>query len=337
MTLHSHTATTTNTVRLINGRDVRRLLSVEACTNLMRNAFLLAADKRTEQPIRTSVHQGDRSGVLSIMPGYIPEPETLGIKVVTVFPGNFGTRFGSHQGMLLLFDCKHGAPVAVLDGREVTAIRTAAATAVATDLLARSDASTLAIFGYGEQAHNHLRALLAVRDFREILIWGRNASNAKQFAAESTTIALQRIRVVADPQEAGGADVVCLTTSAKEAVFHEAWLRPGQHLNVVGSSIPTASEIDVQTVARGRFFVDLKTSALALAGDFRQAMEAGLVDADHIAGSIGDVLNGTVSGRETEEQITIFKSLGMISEDLVAADFILSEARRHNIGELIEW
>jgi ornithine cyclodeaminase len=323
---------------MLNAAAVRSLLPIDRCIDLMRTAMSLVATGEAIQPIRQSLFHPDRRGLLSMMPGYTGNPEWIGIKVMSVFPGNFGTAFGSHQGFVHLFETKNGAPRAIMDGREITAIRTAAATAVATDALARRDTSTLAIFGYGEQAHTHLEAVTRVRPFRRALIWGRDPAKAKQFAADQATHHDLEIVAVATPEEAAvGADVLCTTTAAKEPFFEARWLRPGQHLNVVGSSIPTTSEIDVETVVRSRLFVDFRDSALALAGDLRRAKEAGAVGDDHIVGSIGDVLTGRVPGRTSDQDITLFKSLGMVAEDLVAADFIFRESERLGVGQVIDW
>jgi ornithine cyclodeaminase len=325
-------------LKLLNAQNVRQLLPMDRCIDLMRQAMLLVAHLQTVQPIRSSLWHPNGKGLLSMMPGYTASPEWLGIKVVTVFPANFGTEKGSHQGMVLLFDPEDGSPVAIVDGREITAIRTAAATAVATDVLARSNASSLAILGYGEQAHTHLKSLLLARPFERILIWGRDLAKAEQFGHWVADQAHARIEVVFTAQSAvDAADVICTTTAAAEPIIEGKWLRPGQHLNVVGSSIPTTTEIDVEAVARCRLFVDFKDSALKLAGDFRRAQEAGAVGEEHILGSIGDVLAGKVAGRTSAHDITLFKSLGMVCEDLVATDHVLHESQRLGVGTVIDW
>lgn len=326
-------------IRLLNAAAVRALLPVDRCIDLTRQAMkLVATEGGTIQPIRQGLWHPDKRGLISMMPGYTANPEWLGIKIMAVYAGNFGTEFGSHQGFVILFETKNGVPRAIMDGREITAIRTAAATAAATDALARRDTRTLAIFGYGEQAHTHLEAVPRVRSFERALVWGRDFEKAQSFCAAEQAHHPFPITAVRTAEEAAvAADVLCTTTAAKEPFFESRWLRPGQHLNVVGSSIPTTSEIDIETVARCRLFVDFKDSALALAGDFRRAKEAGAVGDDHILGSIGDVLTGRVAGRTSDQDITLFKSLGMVSEDLVSADFILAEAERRGVGQLVEW
>jgi ornithine cyclodeaminase len=325
-------------LRLLNAQDVRSLLPMGRCVDLMRHAMLLVAHEKALQPIRSSLWHPNGTGLLSMMPGYTADPHWLGIKVVSVFPENFGTERGSHQGMVLLFEPEHGSPVAVVDGREITAIRTAAATAVATDVLARSNAASLAILGYGEQAYTHLQSLLLVRPFERILVWGRDFAKAQQFCERAAPPIRSRVEAVRSVREAiDEADVICTTTAAAEPILEGQWLRSGQHLNVVGSSIPTTAEIDFDAVARCRLFVDYKDSALELAGDFRRAREAGAVGEDHILGSIGDVLAGRIVGRTSDQDVTLFKSLGMICEDLVATDFVLRESERRGVGTLVEW
>jgi ornithine cyclodeaminase/alanine dehydrogenase-like protein (mu-crystallin family) len=325
-------------VRMLNAEAVRELLPMERCVELMRKAMLLVAEGRTTQPIRTALWLPDRKGLLSLMPGYTADPRWLGIKVVSVFPENFGSGRGSHQGVVLLFEPEHGSLVAIADGREITAIRTAAATAVATDVLAKPDASTLAILGYGEQAHVHLKSLVLVRPIKRILVWGRDFAKAERFCEWAATQTRGHVEAVSEAGRAvSEADVICTTTAAPEPILEGAWLRPGQHLNVVGSSIPTTAEIDVEAVARCRVFVDFKESALQLAGEFRRARQAGVVGEDHILGCIGEVLAGRIVGRTSDSDITMFKSLGMVCEDLVAADFILRDGERRGIGSLVEW
>jgi ornithine cyclodeaminase len=271
------------------------------------------------------------------MPGHIGEPEWLGIKVITVFPGNFGTEFGSHQGMVLLFDTRNGTPKAILDAREITAIRTAAATAVATDVLAPKNVRTLALFGYGEQARTHASALMQVRRFGEIIVWGRDIERARSLVAELQGKLNCSMRAVAQAEEAAGADVVCTLTAAAEPFYRAAWLRPGQHLNLVGSGVPGTSEVEPEVVQRSRYFTDYKESALVLAGEFIRAKQAGLVGDDHILGSIGDVLEGKIAGRRAESDITLFKSLGMVAEDLISADFVLTQAQQRGLGSVVDW
>lgn len=325
-------------VRMLNAEAVRGLLPMGRCVELMRKAMLLVAQGQTIQPIRTALRLPDGKGLLSLMPGYTANPRWLGIKIVSVFPGNFGSECGSHQGAVLLFEPEHGSLVAIADGREITAIRTAAATAVATDVLAKKDASTLAILGYGDQARVHVQSLVLVRPIARILVWGRDFAKAERFSEWAATQTRARVEAVSDVRHAiSEADVICTTTAASEPMLQGKWLRSGQHLNVVGSSIPTTAEIDVEAVARSRVFADFKDSALQLAGELRRAIQAGVVGEEHILGSVGDVLAGSIVGRSSDSDITMFKSLGLVCEDLVAADFVLRESERLGVGSFVEW
>lgn len=330
-------------LRLINAHEVRRLLPMSACIGLMRKAMTYPGPGGAVQPIRTALRVPEQRNLLGMMPGFIPgqadgTPAQLGIKVVTVYPGNFGTELGSHQGMVLMFDAVNGRPVGIVEAREITAIRTAAASAVATDTLARPDATVLAVFGYGEQATEHIEALLKVRPFSRVLVWGRDAARVQAFCTSSRTrfgVAVEAAPSVESAVER--ADVLCTTTAAPEPYLMGRLLRAGQHLNVVGSSIPTTAEVDSEAVLRSRFYVDFLDSALALAGEFRRARDASVVTDAHILGSIGDVLTGRAVGRRDASDITMFKSLGMVCEDLVSTRFVLEEAERLGVGQVVEF
>lgn len=323
-------------IRVLNAAVVRSLLTLSRCIELMRTAMSMTTDERSIQPIRQALRVPGRPDLLGMMPGYTARPEWLGIKVLTVFESNASIAYGSHQGMVLLFDARNGLPRAMIDAGEITALRTAAATAVATDVLARHDATSLAVFGSGEQARRHLEALPQVREFGRIAVWARNAEKAHALASEFTEVLGQSVEAV-NAETAAECDVVCTVTASAEPVFRAHWLRPGQHLNLVGSSIPSRSEAEPQVVQNSRYFCDYKPSALALAGELRRARESGIVSDDHVLGSIGDVMEGRLEGRRTPSDITVFKSLGMIVEDLVAADYVLEEAERAGAGQVIDW
>ncbi len=325
-------------LRVLNGDAVRAVLGMEPCIALMREAMTLAANGEAVQPVRTGLAVPDGRGGLGVMPGYIARPHRIGVKAVTVFPGNHGTALGSHQGMVLLCDAANGQPLAIVEARAVTAIRTAAASAVATDVLARRGGGTLAILGCGDQAAAHLEALQLVRDFAHTVVWGRDGSKARTFADQQSRRLGRRIDVAQSAQAAiAAADVICTTTAAAEPVLFGEWLRQGQHLNVVGSSIPATAEVDSEAVLRSRYFVDYEPSARALAGEFARAVKAGVVGEHHMLGSIGEVLAGALAGRRDDDDITLFKSLGMIGEDLIAADFAVREAERLGLGCAVDW
>ncbi len=320
-------------MRFLSAADINAVLTPTISIHLMRLAFIAEAEGRALQPLRQVMAPPNLGGVLGIMPGYIAGEQALGIKVVSVFPGNFGTGIPSHQGVILLIDPKDGTPKAIVDATAITAIRTGAATAAATDALARKDAKTLGIYGYGEQAHQHILAIAAVRSLSRILVYGRDLERAKSFAAHCEGIVGCRVEVASNIADPAACDIVCTLTASKEPFFQAAWVTPGTHVNLVGSATPDANEAFPDIVRSCRFFVDLVESARNLAGEFVKAKKAGMADDSNIKGSIGDVLVGRVPGREGPEDKTVFKSLGMSAEDLIAAGYVLKEAELRGIGQ----
>ena len=298
----------------------------------------LTATGQAIQPIRSVMRIPHGKNLLGMMPGYIDDPRWLGIKVTAVFPDNFRIGLSSHQGMICMFDADSGSPVGLIDASAVTAIRTAAASAVATDVLARENSTTVGIFGYGEQAATHLEAMSLVRGVTRALVWGRDFAKAAAFADERRAVHGFEISPERSCEKvARSCDILCTVTAAEEPFLQGDWLASGVHLNVVGSSIPTTAEIDVETVKRARYFTDYVESARALSGDLRRALEVGAVEERHVLGCVGDVLLGNLEGRRSADDITLFKSLGMSSEDLMAAQFVLQRAADLDLGFLVDF
>jgi alanine dehydrogenase len=321
--------------RFIPAEEVGRLLSMGACIEAVEEAFRSLARGEADQPLRTPVRApgggtegGSGTGnTLLVMPGYLGSPQVLGAKLLTLFPGNHGQGFPSHQGVIVTFDPETGAPQAVVDAGPVTAIRTAAASAVATRLLARSDADELAVLGSGVQARTHVEAMRAVRPIRRIRAWSPNRERLRAFVDEMA--ALHGISAEASPSPRAcveGAAVVCTVTSSPEPVLAGEWLTPGTHVNAVGAHTPHTRELDTLAVTRSRFYVDLRSSALAEAGDFLIPRDEGAVGDDHIVGEIGEVLEGRAPGRTDGDQVTVFKSLGLAVQDLAAVGVMLGDA-----------
>ena len=324
-------------VLVINQDEVRRLLPMNECIELMDQALRTLARGDAVQPLRSATWLPDRSGLIGLMPGYLGRPQALGVKVVTVYPGNHGTDFDSHQGAVMLFDVDNGSPLAILDATEITAIRTAAVSAVATNCLAREDATSLALLGSGTQARTHLEALMLDRDVEEVRVWSLNSDRAAQFAQREST----RHNIRIEPKSTGceaveGADIICTVTAATEAILCGKWISPGAHINAVGACTPNARELDTGAMVSSRLFVDRLESALNESGDFRIPKAEGAIDTDHIVGELGDVLLERVVGRSSSQQITLFKSLGLAVEDLAAAHYIFDQAKIHNIGTTIK-
>ncbi len=311
----------------VSAEEVARLLPYSECIPLMRDAMTALSQGRTRQLLRSILDLEDEGKLFGVMPGaMLGEGATFGAKLVSVFPGNFDRGKMSHQGLVVLFDSDEGAPVAVLEAGELTAIRTAAASAAATDALARADATRLAILGYGEQAWRHLLAIREIRPISKVRVWGRSAERAAAFAARAAALGIDAGASDDAAQAVADADIICAVTAAREPVLLSGDVPDGAHINAVGSSYAVPCEIDPELVARARFFADHKAGVLAQGAEFIRAREAGLIEESHLLGEIGEVFAGTLAGRVSEGDVTIYKSLGSIVQDLAAA--------RHIVGRL---
>ncbi len=324
-------------VRIISQSEVPRLLPMKDCVALMAQALQSLAREDAVQPLRTIVRLPGRGGGLGTMPAYLGSPSALGVKVITFTPENQGTSYDLHQGAVLLFDTEHGTLLAVIDATSITSIRTAAVSAVATDLLAREDAATVAILGSGVQAASHLESMRVVRPVARVRVWSRDFDRAKVFSrAES-----ERHQIPVEPARTAreavrDAAIVCVVTAAREPVLQGEWLEPGTHVNAVGACLPTHRELDTAAVVRSRVYVDRRESALHEAGDILVPIQEGAIRESHIVGEIGELLLGRMEGRRTAEEITLFKSLGLAIEDVAAAHAIHARATAAGAGTVID-
>lgn len=324
-------------VLIVTQSELPALLPMRECIDVVATVLETVARGEAVLPLRQQVILPDGSGRLVAMPAFTAAPPALGLKVITVFPGNEGSDLDSHQGAVLLFEPEHGRLLAIMDASSITAIRTAAASAVATRLLARADASELAILGSGVQARTHVEAMLCVRPIRRVRVWSRTPEHAAAFAREVAERHGVPVEAVADERAAvAGADVICTVTSAREPILRGEWLPAGAHVNAVGSSTRTHRELDAEAVRRARLYVDRRESTLAESGDFLLARAEGAVDDGHIVGEIGDVLGGRLEGRRSDEEVTLFKALGIAVEDLAAAHHVYEQAMAHGGGTRIE-
>lgn len=322
---------------VLNARDVRALLRPADCIDALEDAFLAAARGEVVQPLRVAAWRPDAAGAIAAMPAFIGEPPVLGAKVIAVFPQNRSRGLPSHQGVVLLHDALDGQLLAIVDAGAITALRTAAASALATRLLAREDAGVLALLGSGVQAAEHLTALCAVRPIREVRVYSRTPAHAHAFAAREAERHGLPVRAVPTAAEAvRGADIVCTLTAATEPILLGRWLLPGMHVNAVGASTPAFRELDAEAVACSRLFADRSESARAESADFLQAVREGAISDEHLRGDLADLVSGRVRGRETAQDITLFKSLGLALEDLAAAHRAYREAVRRGHGISIE-
>ncbi len=316
---------------VLTASDVERLLPMADAIPLMRDAMRQVSAGDTVLPLRQFMVIPGGTGKLAVMPGYVADPASFGVKIVSKFPRAPGDRHGTHVGAVMIFGADDGLPLALIDGATLTAIRTAATSAMATDVLARADTATLLVLGCGEQAHRHIDALREVRAFKRVRIWGRDPARAAALAAVvGGEVATDLDAAVAK------ADVICTTTSAVSPILRGAALRPGTHINLVGSAVPTSAEADSEVVRRSRFFVDARPAAMAAAGELLGAIAAGIVTEGQIAGEIGEVLLGRVAGRQSADEITVYKSLGVTAQDLVAAHAVWRGAVASGAGTEID-
>jgi ornithine cyclodeaminase len=311
-------------MRMIDAAEVRANLTYEVCIAAVREAMIALSAGETRQLLRSIMHFTD-GRMFGVMPGAMGDTAAFGAKVLSVFPKNFEVGRPSHQGVVLMFDPVSGELACVAEASSITAIRTAAASAVATDALARPDARRVAILGYGDQAEAHVEAIGKVRDLEAITVWGRSAERAQAFAERMGAHASAPIRVATSAQEAvADADIVCTVTASREPVLKGAWLAPGTHVNLVGSSFPGPSEVDHDLVVRSRFIADYREGILQQGAEFLLARQAGLIGDDHIVGEIGQVLSGAIPGRQSVDQLTVYKSIGHIVQDLASAQALLA-------------
>lgn len=319
--------------------EVVKLLPMKECIAVMRDALTALAVGKVHQPLRTIIRPPDAAGLMGLMPSYISgDRAAFGLKAICIFPGNSARGKDAHQGAVLLFSADTGELLAMMNASAITSIRTAAVSAVATDLLAREDACDLAIIGSGVQARSHLAAMSEVRSIKRCRIASRQIEHAQKFVDEMRpdySFPLEPVESVEDALE--GADLIVTVTSTREPVVRREWISPGAHLNVVGASTPHAREVDSATMAASSLFVDRRESTINEAGDYLFAMRDGAIGPGHIRAEIGEVLTGAKAGRISLEEITLFKSLGLAVEDLAAADYLYRRARELNAGTWVEF
>ena len=321
-------------ILILNSTQIRELLPMPDCIELMADALSALARDEVHQPLRTIVRPPNARGLLGLMPAYrAGERGAFGLKAICVFPENPSQGKDAHQGAVTLFSRETGELLALMNASEITAIRTAAVSAVATRLLAREDACELAIIGAGVQARTHLTAITCVRAIKRARIVARNFEHAQILVDEMQPKFPFPIEAVRKNEEAvRGADLIVTATSSLEPVICHDWISPGAHVNAIGTHSPTSREVDSATMAAARIFVDRRESALNESGDYLLAAKEGVVGPESIVGEIGELLIGTKSGRSSATQITLFKSLGLAIEDVACAEYLYRKACAENVG-----
>jgi len=324
---------------VLSRAQVRELLDLDALIDALALAMEDLSAGRASVPDRIAAFVSDRDALLAAMPGYVPSLEALVSKLVSLFPRNADGPIPTHQGLIAVFDPENGSPVALLDGTEITAVRTGACSALSVRLLAREDASVLAMLGTGVQARSHARAVVRVRPIAEVRIAGRDQRKAEALATELAPELGIPIHPVGSYQAAlEGAEVVCATTHALEPVVRREWLAPGTHVTSVGYN-PEGRELDDQTVIDALICVESRRAALAPvptgSNDLMQPIRDGLITPAHVHAELGELIAGTRPGRTSAEQITLYKSVGVAVQDAAAAALVLAAAREAGVGSEI--
>ncbi len=327
---------------ILNAHDVRETLPMAEAIDAMKRAFCALSAGRAEVPLRAHLNVEPHDGVSLVMPAYVSDPddEALAVKVVSLFDGNSRRGMARIQAAVLVLEPETGLPAAVLEGATLTAIRTGAASGAATDLLARGDSKTAAIFGAGVQSRTQLEAVCTVRSIETVWVHDPDDSRVGEFIAEVAGRGPipSDIRAAKDPAEAvAQADVICAATTSARPVFDDADLKPGVHINAVGSYQPDVQEIPAETVARALVVVDSREAALSETGDLIQPIEKGLIDAEHIHSELGELVAGERTVTRSDDQITLFEAVGVAVQDAVAAKVALTRARELGLGQNVDW
>ncbi|HEY3946326.1 MAG TPA: ornithine cyclodeaminase family protein [Solirubrobacteraceae bacterium] len=321
---------------ILSRAEIRELLDLDALIDELAVAMADLSAGRVSMPERIAALVPEHDGLLGAMPGYVPSREALVAKLVTLFPRNAATSVPTHQAVIVAFDPHTGSPTALLDGSEITAVRTGASSALSVRLLAREGASVLAILGTGVQARSHARAVARVRPIAEVRIAGRDPGKARTLAAElAAELCLPVDAVDSYGDAVANADIVCATTHALEPVVHRQSIAPGTHITSVGHN-PAGRELDDETLVDSLVCVESRQAALAPppagSNDLVEPISAGKIGPDHIHAELGELVSGTKPGRASEDQITLYKSAGVAVQDAAAAMLVLKAAREAGAG-----
>ncbi|HTQ52847.1 MAG TPA: ornithine cyclodeaminase family protein [Bryobacteraceae bacterium] len=311
----------------LNEADVRAVLDPAELIGTMESALAAFSSGEVVQPVRTALEMTDRS-FFFVMPALYGGQGVMGSKLVTVVPENAGRGLHTHLAAIALFDSVTGELLAIMDGRYITEVRTAAVSAVSVRHLARKDARVLGILGSGVQAASHLEALPCVREFREVRVWSPTCANLTRFVAEHPGV----VAAASAEDAVRGADVVVVATSSATPAISRAWVSDGAHVIAIGASRPWQQELDPALVARARLVVDSRAAALVEAGDIVGPIRAGLFGEDHVAAELGEVIAGSKPGRTRTDEVTLFKSLGLAVEDVAAAGLVYRRAAQKKMG-----
>ncbi len=327
---------------ILNAHDVRRALPMKETIEAMKRAYAALSDGRAEVPLRTRLPVPPHEGLVLFMPAFVggEEDEALAVKIVSLFPENPQRGLAYIQAAVLVLEADTGRALALLEGSTLTAIRTGAGSGAAMDLLARPDSRVLALFGAGAQGRTQLEAACTVRTIETVWVYDPNPERARALIAEMAGRGPipRDLRPAESPAQAvREADIICTATTSSTPVFEDADLKPGTHISAIGAYTPEMQEIPSETVVRARVFVDSRTAVLAEAGDLIQPIRKGLFGEAHIYAELGEVVLGRKARRQSPQEITLFKSVGVAVQDAVAAQLTLKNADRMKIGQNVPW
>ncbi len=327
-------------LRILARNDVRRAVSMAQAIEIVKEAFAQLSAGQAVVPIRTQLEVARHEGVTLFMPAYLQKSDDLGVKIVSVFPRNLERGLPTIHALVAVVDAGTGCPAAVMDGTYLTALRTGAASGAATDLLARTDARVAAVFGAGVQGRTQLEAVCQVRNIEKAWVYDVNREAAKKYAEEMRGRGGRipgDIVVASSPTEAvREADIICTATTARTPVFADADLKAGVHINAVGAFTPQMQEVPEETIGRAKLVVDSREACWAEAGDLIIPRQKGLISAGDIYAELGEIAAGTKPGRENDQEITFFKSVGNAVQDVSVARKVLEEAGRLGLGLEVE-
>ena len=322
-------------VLFLSGNDIKNALSMKEAIEAVKSAFVQLSSGKAQVPLRSRIDVTEEDCAL-FMPVYLPEQERIGLKSVTVYPENKKQGRPAIQAMVMVFNAHDGSPEAILDGELLTAMRTGAASGLATDLLAKKEANTLALFGAGVQGRWQFLAVNAVRPLKAVFVVDRDDRRAENLVKEIQQLfPNMRVETASPRQAVAAADIICTATTSLQPVFEDDWIKPGTHINGIGSFKPDIQEIPQETVQRARVFVDSRQACLQEAGDLLIPLKKGLISEAHVLGEIGQVAAGELKGRTDERQITFFKSVGNGVQDLATAAVAISKAKAMGLGQTI--
>ena len=313
-------------------------ITMEECITVMENIFIQLEEDQAFNPLRSAMLIPGENGLLSMMPGYVNKQDIMGIKSVSVYPENANIGLESHQGSVTLFNALNGTPLAIMEAGQITAIRTAAVSGLATRILAKKNSKILAILGSGIQARTHIEAMTTILNLEEIRVWSKNKKNAKKLVEEQRKKYAIPFRPFDTVNEAiYNADIICTTTAAVEPILQGKYLMQGVHINAVGSSVRNTRELDGFAIKLSKLYVDKIESTINESGDFLMAKQEGTIDDNHIIGTLGEILTKQKKGRNNINDITLFKSLGLAVEDIATAFFIYDKYVKSNKGNWVEF